>query len=193
MPALRARSPHADVDVASTTTERIVDPVARAGLGVISSTGLRDVGVGDDRREQALRRGGLVAVHRGVYRPAGVSLSAEGELRALCLACGAGAVASHRSALWLWGLLDEPDVHEVTVPLQRRSTVPGVVVHRSGDLSDRYRFVRRSVPSTTPDRALLDGAAAATTDELARAVEQALIDQLLSVATLRTILDDLGG
>lgn len=181
-----------DGDRPATTTERLVDPVARAGLGVLSTEDLRDVGVCDDRRELALRRGGLVAVHRGVYRPAGVRMSAEGRLRALCVACGPGAVASHRSALWLWGLADEPDVHEVTVPVSRRSTTRGVMLHRSSDLRDRYRFVRRSVPTTTPDRALLDGAAVVTPPVLARAVEQALIDELVSVATLRNILDDLG-
>lgn len=177
----------------SDTFERLIDPVARAGLGVVSASGLRDVGIADVRRESALRRGGLVAIHRGVYRPAGLLLSAEADLRARCVACGPGAVASHRSALWLWGLADEPPVPEVTVPVARRSTTPGVIVHRSTDLADRYRFLRHTVPTTTPDRALIDAAAVIEPAGLAHAVEQALIERLVSIATLRTILDDLGG
>lgn len=193
MSRIRIRPDEAAAVTPIPTTEQRVDPVARAGLGVVSADDLRAVGVGADHREGALRRGSLVPVRRGVYRASGVRLSAEGELRALCLACGPGAVASHRSALWLWGLLEEPDVHEVTVPVARRSTTRGVVVHRSTDLSDRYRFTRRSVPTTTPARALLDGAAIVGPGELARAVEQALIDRLVSVASLRVILEDLGG
>lgn len=175
------------------TFERLIDPVARAGLGVVSASKLRDIGIADARRETALRRGGLVGIHRGIYRPAGLLLSAEADLRARCVACGPGAVASHRSALWLWGLSDEPPVPEVTVPIERRSTTRGVIVHRSTDLTERYRFIRRSVPTTTPDRALLDAAAVIDRGALSRAVEQALIERLVSVATLRTILDDLGG
>jgi very-short-patch-repair endonuclease len=94
--------------------------------------------------------------------------------------------------LWLWGLLDRPARFELSIPSPCHSRPPNVIVHRSTDLADRYRFNRRSVLTTTPDRALLDGAAVLGRDELARAVEQAVIDRLVSVATLRTILDDLG-
>lgn len=188
----RPLSNQRDGTLEASTTERRIDPVARADLGVVSVGSLRAAGVDDRRRDAALRRGSLITVHRGVYRPAGVRLSAEGELRARCVACGPGAVASHRSALWLWGLSDEPEPHHVTVPLARRSTTPGVVLHRSTDLDDRYRFTRRSVPTTTPDRALLDGAAVLARHDLARAVEQALIDRLVTVPGLRRILDELG-
>lgn len=184
--------PRLDARARPHTTESLIDPVARARLGVVSIAALRDVGVSDGRRAVALRRGGLVAIRRGVYRPNGVRLSPEAELRAACEACGPLAVASHRSALWLWGLLEQPERFELTIPTSCHSRPPSAIVHRSTDLTDRYRFNRRSVLTTTPDRALVDGAAVLGRDDLARAVEQALIDRLVSVATLRTILDDLG-
>lgn len=174
------------------TTERLIDPVARARLGIVNTTTLRQAGLSDDRRTVALRRGGLVTIRRGVYRPSGVALTPEGELHGAVVACGPLAVASHRSALWLWGLLDRPQSHEVSVPSSGHPRPPGVVVHRSTDLDDRYRFTRRSVPTTTPARALLDAAAVATPGELRQAVEQALIDRLVSVAALRRVLDELG-
>lgn len=174
------------------TTERLIDPVARARLGVVTSTTLRQVGLSDDRRAAALRRGGLIEIRRGVYRPCGVVLSPEGELGGAVAACGPFAVASHRSALWLWGLLDRPQQHEVSVPSTGHARPPGVIVHRSGDLEDRYRFTRRAVPTTTPARALLDAAAVVTPGELRQAVEQALVDRLVSVAALRAILHELG-
>ncbi len=174
------------------TFERLVDPIARARLGVVTTSTLTETGIARGMRAAELRRGGLVRLRRGVYRPSGTRLTSEGELRAACEACGPQAVASHRSALWLWGLTDEPDEHEVSVPSVCHARPPGVLVHRSTDLTDQYRFTRKSVPTTTPARAVLDGAAVVSRYQLGQIVEQALVDKLVSVATLRTILDELG-
>ncbi len=173
------------------TIERTIDRLARPRLGVVSVAELREAGIDDDRREQTLRRGALVPVAHGVYRPAGVRLTREGELRAARASIGPHAVVSHRSALWVWGLIDHVDVVELTVPLGRRCTVDGRVVHRSTDLSDAHCCVRRGVPVTTPARSLLDAAAVLSTNDLADAVEGALVDQLVSVAGLRAILAEL--
>ncbi len=171
--------------------ERVVDRLAGPRLGVVSVSDLREVGIDDDRREGALRRGAIIPVGHGVYRPAGVRLTREAEMRAACAAIGRHAVVSHRSALWLWGVIDHVDVVEITVPVGHRSTLAGLVVHRSTDLVDDHRCVRRSVPTTTPARALLDAAAVLSPTELGQAVEAALTEDLVSVAGLRHILAEL--
>lgn len=132
-----------------------------------------------------------MSIRRGVYRPDGVSLDATSRLLAVCLSIGPHAAASHRSALWLWGLIDDPELLEVSIPVGHRPDHDGVIVHRSTDLHDRFRWTRHGVPTTTPARALLDGAAVLRPDALGRAVEQAVIDRLVTVAGLRTILDEL--
>ena len=114
------RTSQAVTPIGEITTEKLLDPLARASLSIVTTLTLRKVGIDDDRRETALRRGVLVPIRRGVYRPAGSLPNREGVLRAACMACGSHAVASHRSALWLWGLADEPQCPEVTVPLRHR-------------------------------------------------------------------------
>ena len=79
----------------------------------------------------------LVAVHRGVYRLSGVPVTDEQRLLAAVLAAGLGALASHRSAAWLWGILPThalPIEPEITIPSPRRPRLRGVIVHRSLDL-----------------------------------------------------------
>ena len=64
-----------------------------------------------------MRAGRLHRVHRGVYAVGHPGLSSEGRWMAAVLACGDGAVLSHRSAAELWELLPaaKGDVH-VTLP-----------------------------------------------------------------------------
>lgn len=174
------------------TLAQAIDRPARHRLGVLSTEDLEALGVTRPRRLGALRRGELFALHRSVYRPTGVQLSDEAELRAACVAIGPHAVASHRCALWLWGLIEHPGLVEVTVPVAYRSQIQNLVVHRSTDLAECYRISRRGVPTTKPARALLDGAAVMPSRQLGEAVEQALLDKLVTVAGLRHILDELG-
>lgn len=177
----------------SPTIEESIDHLARWRQGLVPIEALRADGVSDARRRRALRRGGLVEVRRGVYRPDGVTIDATSRLLAVCLSIGPHAVASHRSALWLWNLIEDPGLIEVSVSAGHKSVLDGTIVHRSTDLKNRYRWVRRGVPATTPARSLLDGGAVLPPDALARAVEQALIDRLVTVAGLRTILHELAG
>lgn len=168
------------------------DHVAQSRLSVVTARDLRQLGINDHRRESELRQGRLVPVTRGVYRPDGVRLTRAGELRAACAAAGHGAVASHRSALWLWDISDDWGVDEVTVPVGRRCTTKGLIVHRSSDLAEPYCCTRKGVPATTPARTLLDAAAVLTRHQLDQAVEQAIINRLVTVDGLRHILDELG-
>jgi very-short-patch-repair endonuclease len=104
----------------------------------------------------------------GVYRVAGVPRSWHG--RALCavLAAGPGALVSHRSAAFLWGLegFTAPGRVDITVPRHRRPAPrPSVVVHESRDLDLADPRRRWNVPVTGPARTFLDVAGVAD-DEL---------------------------
>lgn len=69
-----------------------------------------------------------------------------------CLACGAGASASHETAAHLHGLLDSPRPHQVMVTLpwseRGRARGPGVVVRSRHLAADDIRIVR-GVPTTS--------------------------------------------
>jgi very-short-patch-repair endonuclease len=109
---------------------------------------------------------------------------------AAVLACGHGAVLSHRSAGALWNLLPYPAqsrVH-VTVPIRALAQRPGIRVHRVREL--RRDEIRRhhGIPVTSPERTILDLAAAVTAAELERALARAERDHLTSRAKLASLL-----
>jgi hypothetical protein len=103
--------------------------------------------------------GEWVRVHRGVYRAAAAPPSPEQTLLAAVWACGPDAVASHRSAAWLWGLLAAPpEWPEVSVPHRQAPRERRITVHRSTDLVGTVAHVQRGVPVTDPARTILDTA-----------------------------------
>ena len=69
-------------------------------LGQLVALGLAPTTV-----RSAVRAGRLHRVHRGVYAVGRPSLAREGRWMAAVLACGDGALLSHRSAAALWGLV----------------------------------------------------------------------------------------
>jgi hypothetical protein len=64
-----------------------------------------EAGLTQDAVKRRISAGRLHRIHRGVYAVGHSGLSHEGTWMAAVLACGAGAVLSHRSGAELWGLL----------------------------------------------------------------------------------------
>lgn len=70
---------------------------------------------------------------------------------------GCGAVASHRSAAFLWGLIPERDIIDVVVSRAHRPRPrPGVVIHRATTLGEFEISSRNGVRCTNPLRTLAD-------------------------------------
>jgi hypothetical protein len=79
-----------------------------------------------------LETGRWQRLHRGVYRLAGVPDDPRAHLLAARLAAGRGAVVSHRSAAWLWGLTEKtPLPVHLSVPRSRTRRPDGAVIHRA--------------------------------------------------------------
>ena len=76
---------------------------------------------------------------------------------AAVLACGEGAVLSHRSAAELFTLLPAavPPAH-VTVPFSRRPRHAGIAIHRSRTLNASAITARQRIPATRPWRTIED-------------------------------------
>jgi len=111
---------------------------------------------------------------------------------AAVLACGAGAVVSHRTATTLWALLaagSGPVAVDVTVPAGARPRRPGIRVHRSDGLDPCHVTVVDGVPTTTPARTLLDLAGCAEPRDLERAVARAEREALTERGDLLALLD----
>lgn len=120
------------------------------------------VGLTTKEIEGGARRGRWNRLHRGVYRMAGTPTTDLQTLLAAVLACGPGAMASHRGAAWLWDLTDHMSA-EVAGTL--RHSLPGITTHHHGGTGLRA-VVRRGIPCTDPLRTVLD---------LAGTAEEALV------------------
>ena len=94
---------------------------------------------------------------------------------AAVLACGDGAVLSHRSAAVLWDLLPPADGPvDVTVPSQvGRGPRSGIRLHRCLSLTDGNMTRRAEIPVTTPVRTIADLRGSISEWEWRKAVLQA--------------------
>lgn len=110
--------------------------LASAQHGAVTAAQLRRAGLTHAAISKRARKGRLHRLHRGVYAVGHVAPSLELEWMGAVLACGDGAVLSHRSAAALWGLLDPVDGPvEVSVPSAGgRERRQGIRVHRRARL-----------------------------------------------------------
>jgi hypothetical protein len=158
----------------------LVAGVEAAGrqFGVLSGAQLREVGIGRGAVQNAVRAGRLHRVHHGVYALGHTLLRPEGHRLAAVLACGPGAVLSHRSAASHWELL-AADQERIDVTATRgRHPVLGIRLHTSRSLDAQDTTSHEGIPITTVHRTLLDLAATTRADQLERALAQAMYLQL---------------
>lgn len=135
-----------------------------------------------------LRTGRLVRVDKGVYAPGpaapGWRLRVAGAVRSR------QAVASHATALALWGLVPAPEgpIHLSVGPGRSGRGTPGVVLHRAADVDWHIRRVG-GLPVTSVERSLVDswGQPAGVGRAAVRAaVVRAVRERMCSVRQLRT-------
>ncbi|MDX6707515.1 MAG: hypothetical protein QOI48_3361 [Solirubrobacteraceae bacterium] len=154
------------------TTSRI----AGGQHGRITRAQLIAAGVDRKRVERWLADGRLRRVHRGVYAVGHEAPSVRAGYMAAALACGPGAVVSHRAAAHLLRLLrGAPPRPEVTVPTTAERRRPGIVVHRVRELHVLDVATLDEIPIATVPRVLLDLAPRLPAEDLARACHEAWV------------------
>ena len=162
--------------------------VGAARHRVVARRHLLAAGVGREAIKHRLAGHRLHRVHRGVYAIGTPQLDRLGRWIAAVLACGDGAVLSHRSAAALWGLLRASDGPiEVTVPGHWSSRRPGIRVYGTRSLLRGDVAHTRGIPCTNVERTLID-IADCPTAELERAVEQAFALHLLGRSRMAAAL-----
>lgn len=165
--------------------------LAARNWGVVSLHELRACGMTDDGVRARLG-GRLHVVHRGVYAVGHRGLTQEARVLAAVKACGPTAVASHRAAAYLYGLLGELPRPEVTVVGPGTRLHRGVRVHRTSSLDDVDRRRWKGIPVTSPARMLLDCAAVVPDRAGRRLVRAAMNERLVTLADLVEVLGRLG-
>jgi predicted transcriptional regulator of viral defense system len=162
--------------------------LAESQYGVVSYRQMRGLGLSNGHIHRASKASRLRRVHRGVYAVGHRRLCDHGRCVAAVLACGDGAVLSHRSAAWLWGFIRScPSEPEVTAPGRghRRARLR---VHRVAALADRDCGVMEKVAVTTVSRTLIDLAEVASARELSQAIDRAKRTGRLDLHSLDLIL-----
>jgi very-short-patch-repair endonuclease len=148
-----------------------------------------------------VKAGRLHRLHRGVYAVGHRGLSEEGRWMAAVLACGEGAVLSHRSAAVLWELLRPIDGPvDVSVPSSAgRGKRSGIVLHRRPTLAHRPtgspRLVtwRHRIPVTSPACTLADLVSVVPPHLVRRATRQAEFARLIDSTGSDRTRSDLEG
>jgi len=145
--------------------------------GVFGLDQLRELGLEPATVRYRCAAGRLHRIHKTVYSLVPKALlKREGLYMAAVLACGPGAVLSHRSAARLHGIRDWGYTRiEVTVAGRSPRAHPGVAVHRSTTLTEADVTTVDNTPVTTIHRTLLDLAEVVDQRQLERAFDQAEI------------------
>src|SRR5690348_5624590 len=89
--------------------EREIARIARRQDNVIAIAQLLEAGLGGRGVRHRVKAGTMQRLHRGVFLLGAAPPSLMARARAAVMACGAGAVVSHRSAAEMFGLLPESD------------------------------------------------------------------------------------
>ncbi len=152
--------------------------------GLVSWRQLSDLGVSRGRLRTLLDWGMLTRIDRGVFCLPGAPPSWERRVMAAVLTPGAPLVASHRTALRLWGLRTGFDEVEVSVRLPAKRDLPGVLVHRSVDLEPVDVCIRDGIPTTTIERTLCDAGLIFLDGEVRRFVEHSVATGLVTPSRL---------
>ena len=149
--------------------------VARWALehhSLITHETARRCGLSDDQIRHRVRSGRWQRIRKGVWAPAGVTVS---ELMDLAAATWAlPAVSSHVSAAWLLRLVeDPPPLPEITRSRAASARTPGVRVHRTDDLLSKDTLTVRGIRCTNAVRTCIDMGARLEAHDLERLVERA--------------------
>jgi very-short-patch-repair endonuclease len=145
---------------------------------------LRELGVPRHALQARLRAKRWYALHRGVYAVGHDALTWRSHLIAAVYACGPGALASHRAAGALHGLLSSQRI-EVSAP---RGCKPkrGITVHRTRLIRPEERTVVDGIPVTSVARTLVDIADVLGDERYASAVRQAEVLRVFDLKTLES-------
>jgi hypothetical protein len=148
---------------------------------VVTIAQLAELGLDRWAVKRRVESGRLHRLQRGVYAVGHAAVSQHGRWLAAVLACGDGALLSHRSAAALWGLrpTSAPKIDVTVHPSSGRRSTNTIRIHRA----TRTPCVHSGIPVTSPQCTLADLAAKKLPRwQLATAAEIAAARGLIALA-----------
>jgi very-short-patch-repair endonuclease len=171
-----------------------VERLAGRQHGVVSRAQLLQLGLTPSAISHRTGRGWLRPLHRRVFAVGSRELGQRGRWMAAVLASGPAALLSHRSAAELWEIRpSQPGAIEVTLPVESRRRLRGLMIHRRAVLGPRDRRARHGIPVTSPPRTLADLALRLSEHELEAAINEADRLDLIDPGRLRRELEGMRG
>jgi hypothetical protein len=162
---------------------------ARRQHGVLSLGQLRAMGLSDSAIKREVAKGRLHPIFRSVYAYGNPAIGTRGRLHAATLACGPGAVVSHRSAAALMGLIDRgPGSIDVIASGQRGRRIDGIRVHKVRPPLRDEVGTYDGVPCTSPSRVFVDLAGTVGLPVLRSGFERAAASGLLDLDGIEVVL-----
>jgi len=156
--------------------------MARSQWSQVTTAQLRSSGLSFKAIRAAVDRGHLLAAFTGVYSVGHAIAHPRERAMAAVLACGPRALLSHLWALWNFGLVGLPGhPPDVTAPPSRHDR-EGLTLHRS---RSQRPDANHGIPTTTPNRSIIDAAPQLSAKQLRRVVNQAQILRLTTAESLR--------
>jgi hypothetical protein len=167
--------------------------LATRQYGVITRRQLHDLGYSDDAIDRSVASGRLHAWHHSVFAVGHQGLSRHGLCMAAVLFRGHGALISYQSAVWLWGLEKKLEIPVHVSVRWRGHAQDAIGLHhcpalRADDIAEIERL-----PVTGLARTLLDYASEAKPYRLRRAIDQADRLELLDLAAVDLITEEVRG
>lgn len=158
--------------------------------GLVTYRQLAGLGVGRGGVRARVVAGRLHRVYRAVYSVGHRQLGADGRRLAAVLACGPGALLSHRSAAAHLGLSDrDPRTVDVTAPRRTRAGPRGIALHLPRRLHAEDSTIHDGIPITSVARTLLDIAQTGEQREVDRALDTADRLHLLDLGAAERLLE----
>jgi hypothetical protein len=126
--------------------------LAEQQQGIVSRSQLLSLGISRSQARRNVANGRWRLLLPGVYATFTGPVGELAAVWAAVLGAGSGAAASHATALWLGGVIDDrPDVIHISIPAERRvRSHPGVRIHRTRDFSDSVH------PAALPPRSRVE-------------------------------------
>lgn len=186
MPAESAFTRHIDGKLQTHGPDAAIAELAGRQHGVVARRQLISLGLGEDAIDARLCLGRLHRLHRGVYAVGHQVVPREGRWMAAVLACGDGAVLSHRSAAALWGIATFSGKIEVTTPRDTRSR--DAIRRHCAFLPPDEVAVVDGIPVTSVNRTLFDYAGVSSLDRLEAAIREAEYRRLWDHLSLPALL-----
>jgi hypothetical protein len=170
----------------------LVAEIATKQYGVFSRPQAREAGLSDRQLRSRVEKRVLERLSLHTFRIAGCPTSWRQKVMIACLAAGAGAAASHRTAAALHRFDGfAPGIIEITVPQSRRDfKMDGVIVHSSSYWGDDDVTTVAGIPVSTPERTLCTLAAVCTDGEVESALDSAERDGTVGRAGVTEVHSD---